>query len=114
MNLELHKLERPLIKCQSDLQDELIDCIWSNLRLDLELNYALTTQRLKFMYEDDEYWGDYLRFVPVKTSKKKTYTIKSKLYSSSITVMPCRNSRYKIFVLSSEEYDNIKKGEVLK
>ena len=71
MNLELHKLERPLIKCQSDLQDELIDCIWSNLRLDLELNYALKTQRLKFMYEDDEYWGDYLRFVPVKTSKKK-------------------------------------------
>jgi hypothetical protein len=61
------------------------------------------------MHEDDEYQADYLRFVPLKTSKKKTYIIKSKLYSSSITVMPCKNNRYKLFVLSSEEYDNIKK-----
>ena len=62
------------------------------------------------MYEDDEYTAEYLRLVPSK-SKVKCYKLKSKLYSASATVMACTNARYKVFVLSSEEYDNLMKSK---
>jgi hypothetical protein len=35
------------------------------------------------------------------------FRLKSSAYSSHITVLPCRDSKYKVFVMDSEEYEGI-------
>jgi len=35
------------------------------------------------------------------------FTLKSSAYSTKITVLPCKDNKYKIFILDSEEYEGI-------
>lgn len=35
------------------------------------------------------------------------FILKSSAYSTKITVLPCKDNKYKIFILDSEEYEGI-------
>lgn len=50
--------------------------------------------------DGDEYLCKYLRYTPNK--KNKMFTLKSSAYSSKITVLPCKENKYKIFVLDPQ------------
>jgi hypothetical protein len=39
----------------------------------------------------------YLRYVPNK--KNKMFLLTSKAYSTQVTVLPCKNNKYKIFIM---------------
>ena len=49
----------------------------------------------------------YFRYTPNK--KNKSFVLKSSAYSTRMNVLGCKSSKYKIFVMDSEEYDGLRK-----
>lgn len=47
-----------------------------------------------------------MRYTPNK--KNKMFTINSSAYSAHVHILPTKHNKYKIFVLDSEEYDQLK------
>lgn len=44
----------------------------------------------------------YLRYTPNK--KDKMFILKSSVYSTTVTVLPCKNNKSKIFIFDPSEY----------
>lgn len=80
-------------------------------KVGIQLSYDFYSQTIpiKINESKDEEGGSYLckylRYTPNK--KNKMFTLKSSAYSAKITVLPCRENKYKMFVLDSEEYEGI-------
>lgn len=78
-----------------------------SLALGLQLAFTFMSASIQFQNQrKEQYKAEYLRFQPTKNSK--VFKLKCSLYSSVLTVVPCKNSSYKLFLVDSLEFDELK------
>jgi hypothetical protein len=75
----------------------------SNMTLTPVLPFVAATAN--YYYRDMEKIGKYLRFKCGKGSK--VLKLKSSIYSSMVTVIPCKPNNYKILLMDANEFDEI-------
>lgn len=75
----------------------------SNMTLTPVLPFVSSTAN--FRYHDIEKTGKYLRFKCGKGSK--VLKLRSSIYSSTVTVIPCKPNNYKILLMDANEFDEI-------
>ena len=106
MNLELNTRGLKLVPYPPEDVEEPNALLWQNFEQSIPLSYEFYNAITKISIDETDYECKYLRYVPNK--KNKMFTIKSSVYSSKVHILPTKHNKYKIFVLDSEEYDNLK------
>ena len=81
---------------------------WNAYSTSLSLCYPFTCQNI--LNESQNVSSKYLRFKVAK--KYKMYTLKSSLSTREVHVLPCVDHRYKIFILDSQEFDQMENADL--
>lgn len=104
-NLHFIEVGSELIKCDPKIQEDRIPITVMKSNITITPILPFVSAAANFHYRDQERIGKFLRFKCGKGSK--VLKLKSSLYSSVITVIPCKPNNYKILLTDAQEFDGI-------
>jgi hypothetical protein len=104
-NLRLIEMGEELVKCDPKIQENHIPITLMRNNLNITPVLPFISASANFYHKDVERSGKFLRFRCGRGSK--VIKLKSSLYSSVITVIPCKPNNYKILLTDAHEFDGI-------
>lgn len=106
INLQLNRKGHKLLPYPPNEVEDPNQILWLSYSQSISLPYDFYTSIAKIRIDEDDYECKYIRYLLNK--KNKMFTIHSSVYSAHMHILPTKNNKYKIFVLDSEQYDNLK------